>query len=136
LAQEFLTAGLYREKSLAKSAENLLLTYSWPGNVRELKSAIDVASVLSDGNQIEASDLMPHLVQSAPVYEQVLNTNSIAEIDEKALAGNFNHLVSEFEMKLIEFAMEKKGSESAAAKYLGVPRSTLGDLRKRLKSLK
>lgn len=136
LAHEFLAAGHYREKSLAKSAENLLLTYAWPGNVRELKSAIDVASVLSDGHQIEACDLMPHLVQSTPVYEQVLNTNSIPEIDEKALEGNFNHLVSEFELKLIEFALQKKGSESAAAKYLGVPRSTLGDLRKRLKNLK
>ncbi len=136
LANQFLREGHYRDKSLTKDAENLLLTYSWPGNIRELKSAIDVAAVLADGKEISASDLLPHLVQSAPVYEQVLNTNTIPEIDEKALEGNFSHLVAEFELKLIDFAIQKKGSESAAAKYLGVPRSTLGDLRRRLGNLK
>jgi DNA-binding NtrC family response regulator len=136
LANEFISGNNYREKSLSKSAESLLLSYSWPGNIRELKSAIDVACVLSDGNEIEASDLTPHLVQSAPVYDQVITTQSVAEIDERALEGNFSHVVAEFELKLIDFALTKKGSESAAAKYLGIPRSTLGDLRRRLQGLK
>ncbi|QDK38663.1 sigma-54 dependent transcriptional regulator [Bdellovibrio sp. NC01] len=136
LANEFIRANNYRDKSLSKSAEALLLSYSWPGNIRELKSAIDVACVLSDGSEIEASDITPHLVQSAPVYDQVLANNSITEIDERALEGNFKHLVAEFELKLIDFAMQKKGSESSAAKYLGIPRSTLGDLRRKLQGLK
>ncbi|HEX7675049.1 MAG TPA: sigma-54 dependent transcriptional regulator [Bdellovibrio sp.] len=136
LANEFIRANNYREKALSKSAENLLLTYSWPGNIRELKSAIDVACVLSEGTEIEASDITPHLVQSAPVYDKVLSSQTVAEIDERALEGNFNHVVAEFEMKLIDFALKQKGSESAAARYLGIPRSTLGDLRRRLQGLK
>ncbi|WP_295900363.1 sigma-54-dependent transcriptional regulator [uncultured Bdellovibrio sp.] len=136
LAHEFLRSGNYREKSFSPKAEELLLTYSWPGNIRELKSAIEVACVLVDGDEIQPNDLTPHLVQSAPVYEEVIKNNSIAEIDEKALEGRYSHVVSEFELKLIDFAMKKKGSESAAARYLGIPRSTLGDLRRRLQGIK
>lgn len=136
LAQQFLRDKNYREKSFAPSAEKLILEYAWPGNVRELKSAVEVAAVLSDGSAIEAKDLLPHLVQSAPVFEEVLHTNNISDIDEKALEGKFSQVVSEFELKLINFALDKKGSESAAAKYLGIPRSTLGDLRRRLGGLK
>lgn len=136
LANEFITSGHYRDRSLSPAAEQLLLNYSWPGNIRELKSAIEVACVLSDENEIQPSDLTPHLVQSAPVYEEVIKNNSIAEFDEKALEGRYSHVVSEFELKLIEFALKKKGSESAAARYLGIPRSTLGDIRRRLKGIK
>jgi DNA-binding NtrC family response regulator len=136
LANQFLREKNYREKSFAPSAEKLMLEYSWPGNIRELKSAIEVAAILCDGSQIEAKDLLPHLVQSAPVFEEVVPKNNISEIDEKALEGKFSQVVTEFELKLINFAMEKKGSESAAAKYLGIPRSTLGDLRRRLSGLK
>ncbi|WP_374076701.1 sigma-54-dependent transcriptional regulator [Bdellovibrio bacteriovorus] len=136
LANEFLRGSNYREKSFSPQAEDLLMKYSWPGNIRELKSAIEVACVLVDGNEIQPSDLTPHLVQSAPVYEEVIKNSSIAEIDEKALEGRYSHVVSEFEMKLIDFALKKKGSESAAARYLGIPRSTLGDLRRRLQGIK
>lgn len=136
LANQFLREKHFRDKKLSLASEKLLLEYSWPGNIRELKSAIEVASVLCDGIEIEPKDLTPHLVQSAPVFEQVLQTTSVQEIDEKALEGRFSHVVSEFELKLINFAIQRKGSESAAAKYLGIPRSTLGDLRRRLNGLK
>ncbi len=136
LANEFLRAGNYGDKSFSKKAEELLLTYSWPGNIRELKSAIEVASVLAEDSEIQVSDLTPHLVQSAPVYEEVIKSSSVAEIDEAALEGRYSHVVSEFELKLIDFALKKKGSESAAARYLGIPRSTLGDIRRRLAGIK
>jgi hypothetical protein len=58
------------------------------------------------------------------------------EIDVGAIEGSFNHLVREFEAKLIDLAIKHKGSEVAAAKFLGVPRSTLGDIRRRLKAAK
>lgn len=136
LAQEFLRGSNYREKTFSPDAEKLLLSYSWPGNIRELKSAIEVACVLSDDTEIKPSDLTPHLVQSSAVYDDVIKSNPLAEIDEKALEGRYSHVVSEFELKLIDFALKKKGSESAAARYLGIPRSTLGDLRRRLQGLK
>ena len=132
LATQFLREKNYSDKHLSKSAETLLLSYSWPGNVRELRSAIEVAAVLSDGNEIQAEDLSPHLMATS---KPVLPSNVVnQDFDEAVLEGNFYHLVREFEQKLIDTALKKKGSEASAAKYLGVPRSTLGDIRRRLLS--
>lgn len=136
LAEDFVRAGNFPGRTFSPAAKELLTAYSWPGNVRELKAAVDVASVLADADVIEPRDLRPHLAPSAPVYDEVIRNHSVAEIDEKALEGRYAHVVAEFEMKLIEFALRKKGSESAAARYLGVPRSTLGDLRRRLQGNK
>jgi DNA-binding NtrC family response regulator len=128
LANHFLSQ--YSNKRLSKSAESLLLSYTWPGNVRELKSAMEVAAVLSDGSEIEHSDIAPHLQQTgAPVLAKALPASQ--EIDENLLAGNYHHLLREFEAKMIDCAMKKCGTENAAAKFLGIPRSTLGDIRKR-----
>lgn len=45
------------EKSLAPDAQKKLLTYSFPGNVRELKSVMELATVMSSGDEINAQDI-------------------------------------------------------------------------------
>ncbi|WP_053405287.1 sigma-54 dependent transcriptional regulator [Persicobacter sp. CCB-QB2] len=45
------------EKTLSPLAKKKLLSYNFPGNIRELRSAIELATVLSHGNCIEADDL-------------------------------------------------------------------------------
>lgn len=45
------------EKSFSESAKQKLLSYSWPGNIRELKSVVELAVLMSDGNEIEADDI-------------------------------------------------------------------------------
>jgi DNA-binding NtrC family response regulator len=133
LANEFLRSSGFADKKISKGAEKLLLSYSWPGNVRELRSAIEVAAVLSDSSEIQVADLTPHLQQAtSPVLPRALPQGS--NLDEASIEGNFNHLLREMETKMIDVAMKKCGSESAAAKYLGIPRSTLGDIRKRLRA--
>jgi DNA-binding NtrC family response regulator len=133
LAGEFLRGSGFPDKCLSKSAEQLLLSYGWPGNVRELRTAIEVAAVLSDSTEIQASDLTPHLHQTdAPALAKALPVG--AEPDENSIQGNFNHLLRELEQKLIDVALRKCGSENAAAKFLGIPRSTLSDIRKRLRT--
>jgi two-component system response regulator AtoC len=44
-------------KDLTEEARKKILSYQWPGNIRELKSVIDLAMVMSNGKQIEASDI-------------------------------------------------------------------------------
>jgi two-component system response regulator GlrR len=44
-------------KNLSLAALNRLLAHSWPGNVRELQNVLTRAMVLSDGNEIESSNL-------------------------------------------------------------------------------
>lgn len=66
----------------------------------------------------------------------VLSTLAISLIINFSVSQRLYYEFEEFEMKLINFALQKKGSESAAARYLGIPRSTLGDLRRRLQNIK
>ena len=133
LANQFFAESGYSDKSLSREAEKLVLTYAWPGNVRELRSAIEVAAVFSDGRELTPEDILPQLqTTEAPVLAKALPATAEAEIDESTLRGNFKHLVSEFEQKLIDTALKKCGSENSAAKFLGIPRSTLGDIRRRL----
>lgn len=54
---EFCKTNNKPEKRIAESAQQKMLSYSWKGNVRELKSIIELAVVLSSGNEIEADDI-------------------------------------------------------------------------------
>jgi DNA-binding NtrC family response regulator len=46
------------KKTLTEEAQQKLMGYNFPGNVRELKSIIDLAIVMSDGENIEAQHIM------------------------------------------------------------------------------
>jgi two-component system response regulator AtoC len=46
-----------KEKTLTPDAQKKLLAYNFPGNVRELKSLIELAMVMSNGNEIDAQDI-------------------------------------------------------------------------------
>ena len=46
------------QKTLTDIAKKKLLSYSWPGNIRELKSVVELSAALSNGNNIDAPDLL------------------------------------------------------------------------------
>lgn len=48
-------------KRISREALELLGRHRWPGNVRELENALSAASVLSDGDVIEAHDFVEHV---------------------------------------------------------------------------
>ena len=48
----------FKGRTLSVAAKEAISGYAWPGNVRELKSAIERAVLLSDTDEISASDLM------------------------------------------------------------------------------
>jgi DNA-binding NtrC family response regulator len=60
-------ARLGRTPRLGKEALKALENYDWPGNVRELKNAIERGLVLSQGEEIGASDLPEEVLHGAPV---------------------------------------------------------------------
>lgn len=45
------------EKSFSNEAQEELLSYNWPGNIRELLSVVERAVILSEGKEINRSDL-------------------------------------------------------------------------------
>jgi len=124
LADHFLRLTAHQEqienKNLAPEAANLLRQYRWPGNVRELRRAMESSFVLAIGNHIDADSLPAFLHREHGAGGPFrLNLSPSAEV-------RFPELVHEFEASLLNWAMEQEGgSQSAAAKRLGIPRTTL-----------
>ncbi len=70
LANEFLARFAQQNGRAVTGFENAawdwILSYTWPGNVRELKNAVERAVIMSRGDKITASDIMPrHLSRAA-----------------------------------------------------------------------
>ena len=93
------------ELKLSKKANARLLSYQWPGNVRQLRNVIDSAIVMTEGNEIDASDL------------------GIRD----ATDGEFDTLrIDHWERKLIIDALKRtSNSVPKAAELLGISRATL-----------
>ena len=89
-------------KSLSPAALDLLSRHCWPGNVRELRNVLERARALSEGPEIRATDLR------------------IDALDPGAGRAGEGSL-------LLAAVARHGGSVSAAARALGVPRTTLRD---------
>lgn len=54
---EFAKGNNSKPPLLSQSAKDKLLKYNYPGNIRELKAIVDLACVMSDGKEVQASDV-------------------------------------------------------------------------------
>lgn len=89
-------------RELSSAAAARLAAYRWPGNVRELRNVVYRAAVAAEGRHIRASDV----------------AESLAVANRRSRPG-----VSPDEARA--FIERNPSSVSAAARKLGVPRSTL-----------
>ena len=114
LARHFLEqkAGA-RHLSIEPAAEAQLLAYPWPGNVRELQNVIERAALLSPGPSLELGLALPQ-ASKAGLAVSAASTASLTDQLEEA------------ERRLLGEAMQRSaGNQSAAAKILGIERTTL-----------
>ena len=93
-----------------EEAMNILQSHPWPGNVREIQHTIERGVIMSDGQEIKASDFnlstVPLMAVINPEYD-TLNLQNIEKI-------------------LVQKAVEKhEGNISKAAKELGLTRAAL-----------
>ncbi len=97
---------------ISPEALELLHGYTWPGNVRELENVIERAVILSDGHQIQKTDLpidIKHQLPS-PMME----------------AENGDESLTDVEMKhLIKILQKTDWNKTKAAKLLGITKKTL-----------
>lgn len=109
--------------SLSKEAMLSLTEAPWPGNVRELENAVERAIILSEGREITLEDLPPSIrIQ----YQKMPNMPDVVVMD-------YNQAVDEYKRKLISRALKEAGGVQAkAARKLGIGRSTLNEIIKRL----
>lgn len=97
--------------SINKDAMKILEAHHWPGNVREIQHTIERGVIMSDGQEIKASDFNLTTIPSET------NKNS-TEYDDLNLQN--------IEKILIQKALEKHESNiSKAAKELGLTRAAL-----------
>jgi DNA-binding NtrC family response regulator len=108
-----------RPLSVSDDAMVHLWDYDWPGNVRELENLVERLAVLADGPVIEVDDLPPAVRAFAASRDA-----SRVTLDEGGL--DLAAAVEEFEHRLIAEALRRtKGNKQAAAKLLGLKRTTL-----------
>jgi DNA-binding NtrC family response regulator len=112
LIHELLPAGA----RLSTSAREAISSYPWPGNIRELKNALWRASILSEGRPISASDLG---VSGERPQDDPIGDLSLARAEERAIIIALN---------------AHQGNRTAAARALGIARSTLSEKLARLEA--
>ncbi|HYO97359.1 MAG TPA: sigma-54 dependent transcriptional regulator [Polyangiaceae bacterium] len=103
-------------RGLDTESRRLLYEYAWPGNVRELENTIERAMVLTEGEQISATDL-PERIREArdPVQLQLAS----GELSVKKTTRIIEEL-------LIRRALQKtKGNRTRAAEVLEISHRAL-----------
>jgi len=105
-------------KSFSEAARHVLKRYSWPGNIRELRNVIERATILTTGEQIDATDL-PSSLNDAPAKSP-------------AIGGAYS--IGEIEAEHIRQVLAQSKNLQQAATILNLDPTTL--LRKRKSMLK
>ena len=116
-----------KDKTISQEAMRRLMAYEWPGNVRQLENAVERAIALSGGRaQIDVADL-PTEVQQAD--EPVMP--SAVTLPEEGV--DLDRFIAGIERDLIQRSLERTGgNKGAAARLLGLKRTTLVEKLKRL----
>jgi transcriptional regulator with PAS, ATPase and Fis domain len=94
--------------SLSRGALELLLQHDFPGNVRELENLLEAATALASGERVEAEDL--RLAMGARTAAADLSSGTLDDVAR-------SHVLRTLE--------RCRGSRSAAARALGIDRTTL-----------
>lgn len=99
----------------------LLMKYSWPGNVRELENVIERSLILAGENNIQISNLPPHIRGEAEMpFAPDISPENILPLDE-------------MERRMIQKALSQtEGNKTKAAAILGITRRQLYSMMERL----
>jgi two-component system response regulator HydG len=132
-------------KGLTKEVEQIFLSYPWYGNLRELKNVIKRATLLTDGELIEAKSLpfeiahFGRLQFERPGLPALPEEDELDE-DEDGDSSYENKLKSanlDAEYEVILSALKKSNyNKSKAAKLLNIDRKTLYNKMKQFQAFK
>ncbi len=111
-----------RKITVSREAMVHLWSYDWPGNVRELENMVERLAILCDDSVIDTG-ILPAALVSKP-------RPPVIEIPASLPAGgvNLRTIVREIEGRYINQALKQTGgNKQAAAKLLGLKRTTFDD---------
>ena len=96
-----------------------LWEYDWPGNVRELENLVERVVILSDDGMVRTENLPGNIrsfISEKKIPKPVMTDEGL----------DLTNAVEEFENRLIDEALRRtKGNKQAAARLLGLKRTTL-----------
>jgi DNA-binding NtrC family response regulator len=97
-------------RTISQQAMSALIAYDWPGNVRELENSIERAMALGSGSVVEMGDLPSNMCQF--ISERMPGWNEILPLEE-------------LERRAILEVLRQTGDKIAAARMLGIGKTTL-----------
>lgn len=106
--------------SISQEALRYLEEYSWPGNVRELENVIERATLLETASEITTESLPPQILEYPFKKDGEDGTDDFRTLEQ---VGR-NHV--------IEILRLSDGNKAKAAEMLGISRTTLWRMMKRL----
>ncbi len=105
--------------TISEEAMVLLWEYDWPGNVRELENTLERLVILAD-SPVVRPDQLPANIRSFLSEKKIPRP----KLSEEGM--DLNAAVEEFENRIIDEALRRtKGNKQAAARLLGLKRTTL-----------
>ena len=125
LVQAFISDFNARDNKTVRAVEpeamRILHSYDWPGNIRELRNVIERATILAQGEFIEAQHLPPDLSSDRPRPTPGLALTPGMRVDEA-------------ERQLIEMTLaHTRNNKTRAAEILGISLKTLHNKLQRFK---
>lgn len=99
--------------ALAPQVAERLLNYAWPGNVRELQNTIERAVTLATHDHITLDDLPERIVQHKRGHVVLSGEDELVSLEEME------------KRHILQVLAATGGSKAAAAKVLGLDRTTL-----------
>lgn len=112
------------EHRIGNDTIEALQAHDWPGNVRELKGSIEYALIHANSQIIRAKDLPADVIQESADN----STKQMAELNKKmSKLENGSSMTSEdgFRQQIMDALEKTNGNRAAAARLLGVGRTTL-----------
>lgn len=116
-----------KPKEFTKDAIHVLMNYSWPGNIRELVNTVEWLVGMVEGRKIKKEHLPKHFLYNSFSNEDQQGCNFVQNQEiSKPQEEDWRDLVYQNEREKIKKALiEAKGNKTAAARKLGIHRSTL-----------
>jgi len=113
---------LHKNVRISEEMLEIFSAYRWPGNVRELENMIERGVVLAEGEFIQMEDLPPEIHSVALPSEKGRAAAALAT----PASGSLTERLETLECEMLKRTMEEeKGNQTAAAKALGIHRSSL-----------
>ena len=126
LARELLDGLGAADVDLSRDAERVLLDYAWPGNLRELKNVLERALLQRNGDVIAPTDLRFDTPTASHLAAAPPSTSAAPPTSDGTPSPPSARTLSEVEREHILAALvAENGRVEAAARRIGIPRSTL-----------